>query len=126
MASYLKAKLLYNKYFYISTTVITIILFNFIAFSGVWSNSTSSICLFGEFDIKFEKETLNLIKTLYFLFTLISYGFLSYEFFTKNNKIYLKPSETYLKEETPDELILKIGISKEDNSEVFIHEKGLY
>ena len=128
MASYsLQARLLYNKYFYISTTVGIIILFNLIAFSSILASSTSSICLFGDFTLNLEKDVFKNLKLLFFVFSLVSSSFLSFVFFTKHNNIYKnESSETYQSEENLDELSLKIGVSKEDNSSVFIHEKGLY
>ena len=124
--NFLQVRLLYNKYFYISTTVGIIILFNLIAFSGVLEQSTSSICLFGDFTLNLEKDTFKILKLIYFIFTLVSSGFLSFVFFTKNTKLYKNSSDTYLDDKNPDELSLKIGVSKEDNSNVYIHEKGLY
>lgn len=118
---------LYNKYFYISTTVVVIIIFNLIAFSPILAKSTSSICLFGDFRINLEEETFKIVKLLYAFFTIISSVFISYIFFTKNDSLYnIKSSDTYPNTEKEKGLSLHIGTALDDNQEVSIFEKGLY
>ena len=120
-------RVLYNKYFFISTIVALIIVFNLLLFLDFFISCPNSICLFGSYDIKIKDNIWNFLKIAYFFFMISSWICISHSFFTKNKNIFNKDFAEAQKDViNNDELQLKIGKEIDTGKEVIIPEKGLY
>ena len=120
-------KVLYNKYYFISTVVSLIIVSNLLLFLDFFISKSNSICLFGTYNVKIEENVWIFIKIAYFLFMILSWICISHSFFTKNHVKFInnfaKAQNDTIKN---DELQLFIGKEIDTGKDVIIPEKGLY
>lgn len=124
MVSISNTKALYNKFSFVSITVLIIFLFHFLFFYKAYLSYNYSFYIFNE--IRYiDSKYWFFVKILHCISIIISWIFILNNFYSK----FFKTSPNNLKfEETIEKgtLNLKLGINIENNLPVLIPEKGLY
>lgn len=120
-------RVLYNRFFFISTIVALIIVFNLLLFLDFFISNPNSICLFGAYNIKFEENIWHFLKLAYLFFLISSWICISHSFYTKNkNKFNKNFAEAQIKETNDGNLQLLVGKEIDTGKDIIIPEKGLY
>ena len=118
-------KLLYNKFHFISITVLILLLFNLICFFKAYTASEYSFYLFNEIRT-IDGNYYLLLKVLHIVSVIISYSFLSFIFYRKFFKNIHNFNFLENKITNNDALSLLLGVNLDTNEKVYIPEKGLY
>ena len=120
----LNTSALYNKFRFVSITVLIILFFNFLIFKSAFFSSEYSFYLFNEIRTIDSKYYL-FVKILNVVSIIISYSFISCSLYSKFFNIPLENNKN-ITNIAYGELSLNLGVNVESGMPVIIPEKGLY
>lgn len=123
----MSAKVLYNKFCFVSTTVLLILFFNFILFKDSFLENEYSFYLFNEIRT-IDSNYYFLIKILNIVSIIVSYSFFFYSLYSKifSNNSKKFSNITNINNMVIDKHSLSLGTNLETNLPAIIPEKGLY